>query len=123
MRWEKTIVVAGETTPNARDSFDGLKTFPDGTRVAIEVEWPWEAVKSDLLKFWRGTTRGQIDLAIEVLHGPEAFMYVVNHVYELHKELFKGLPLVFLALDAPDLNEQPFPRTDGPNYFRESQAA
>ncbi|MBA3402628.1 MAG: hypothetical protein H0U05_11665 [Actinobacteria bacterium] len=116
--WIKTVVRAREGL-KARDSFDGLKKFPEANlTVAVEVEWPWTRVMGDLLKFWRAEREEQIDVGIEVLQGPRELEYVVNHVYELYRDLIPDLQVVFVALDAPGLKETPFPVTNGPNIVR-----
>ena len=99
-----------------KDSFDGLKRFSEADLiVAIEIEWPWQRVTGDLLKFWRAQRYEQIDVGIEVLYGPEAFSYVVNHVYAMYMELLRDLRVVFCALDATDLRGLKFPLTSGIN--------
>ncbi len=49
---------------------DGWKVFADagGDRfgVAAEVEWNWERVYFDLLKFWRAARGGQASVGIEI---------------------------------------------------------
>jgi hypothetical protein len=110
--WTKKFVCAPPGL-RARDSFDGWKEFPEAQlKVAVEVEWPWQRVMGDLLKFWRAERLGQIDIGIEVLRGPNAFYYVVDHVYALYEELIPDLRVVFCALDASDLRE-PYPVQDG----------
>lgn len=109
--WDKRFVSAPHGL-RARDSFDGWKHFPDaGLSFAVEVEWPWQKVMGDLLKFWRAERAGQIDIGIEVLRGPDAIDYVVHHVYALYADLLPDLRVVFCALDAPDLRES-FPVQD-----------
>jgi hypothetical protein len=115
--WIKTFAWAADDLPRGTsDSFDGWKVFSDvdGTRfgVAVEVEWVWQRVMGDLLKFWRAERGGQIAVGIEVVHGPDSFDYVVGHVYALYRELISDVRVVFCALEAPDLRE-PFPRTNG----------
>jgi hypothetical protein len=94
---------------DTRDSFDGWKTFvdPEGQAfgVAVEIEWTWERLFADLLKFWRAAKGGQATIGIEVLYGPDAFEYVVHHQFALYRDLFADLRLVFCALDAPGLEE------------------
>lgn len=109
--WRKTVVWAPAGF-KVRDSFDGWKEFPDADlRLAVEVEWPWQRVMGDLLKFWRAERLGQIDIGIEVLRGEWAFEYIVHHVYPLYRDLVPNLHVVFCALDAPDLRDQRFPES------------
>jgi hypothetical protein len=112
--WSKTFAWASSDLPRGTsDSFDGWKVFSDSNGenfgVAVEVEWVWQRVIGDLLKFWRARCGGQIAAGIEVLRGPDSFDYVVNHVYAMYRDLIPDLPLIFCALDASDLHE-PFPR-------------
>lgn len=120
--WAKAYVWAPDgLARGASDSFDGWKVFSDSadTRfgVAVEVEWRWESVKSDLLKFWRGQRSGQIAVGIVVLRGPDSFEYVVEHVYALYRELIPDLRVIFCALDATDLRE-PFPQKGKRRTYR-----
>ena len=91
------------------DQFDGWKCFAgsDGTRlgVAAEIEWSWNRVYFDFLKFWRGVQGGQIEVGVEVLRGPSSFRYAVEHQYRLYEDLIPDVPIVFCALDAEDLVE------------------
>ena len=110
--WIKTAAWADATRldRNTSDSFDGWKTFSEGGGkrfgVAVEVEWPWQRVIGDLLKFSRAQDAGQIAVGIEVLYGPKALDYVFNHVYNLYRELIPEVQVVFCALDAPGLHER-----------------
>jgi hypothetical protein len=98
----------------ANDSFDGWKEFVDGAGytqgVAVEIQWVWQGIYNDLLKFWRAARGGQAAFGIEVLRGPDSFNYVVHHVFALYRDVFDEINVVFCALDAPGLNE-PFPKT------------
>lgn len=88
------------------DQFDGWECFTGDNGnigVAAEIEWSWNRVYFDFLKFWRGTQGGQISLGIEVLRGPSAFQYAVEHQYRLYSELIPEVPIVFCALDAEEL--------------------
>jgi hypothetical protein len=106
--WSKRKVWAPDGF-QTRDSFDGWKEYSDdaGDRfaVAVEVEWIWERLYADLLKFWRANRGGQASFGIEVLYGPDMFRYVVHHVFALTQDVFKDVRVVFCALDAPDLEE------------------
>jgi hypothetical protein len=108
--WKKVRVWAPEEFGLAtRDSFDAWKVFKDGAGnrfgVAVEVEWVWERLYADLLKFWGAARGGQAALGVEVLYGPDSLDYVVHHQFALYRELFPELRVVFCALDAPDLLE------------------
>lgn len=108
-KWVKRVVWAPDGLA-ARDSFDGWKEFPEADlSVAVEVEWPWQRVMGDLLKFWRAERGKQVDIGIEVLRGRGAFEYVTCHVYRLYEELLPDLRVVFCALAASDLEDQKFP--------------
>jgi len=113
--WSKTYVWAPEGLPRTTgDSFDGWKVFgheqSERVGIAVEVEWNWQRVYFDLLKFWRASAGGQAQLGIEVLRGPDSFDYAVNHQYVLYRDLFPDLRIVFCALDAEDLREPDFTR-------------
>jgi hypothetical protein len=73
--WVKARVWAKDAlTRPTNDSFDGWKVFtdPSGQRfgVGAEVEWNWERVYFDFLKFWRAQAGGQISVGIQILRGP-----------------------------------------------------
>jgi hypothetical protein len=106
--WIKARVWATDAISRpTNDSFDGWKVFTDleGNRfgVGAEVEWNWERVYFDFLKFWRAQVGGQISVGIQILRGPNAFDYAVNHQYVLYGDLIPNLKIVFCALDANDL--------------------
>ena len=106
--WKSGRVWAPSDLPRqANDQFDGWKCFTevDGTSfgVAVEIEWSWNRVYFDFLKFWRGATGGQISLGIEVLRGASAFHYAIEHQYRLYAALIPTVPIVFCALDSEDL--------------------
>jgi hypothetical protein len=108
--WQKTVVWAPEGLLPGNESMDGWKEFPEANlKVGLEVEWPWQRVMGDLLKFWRARRLGQIDIGIEVVRGKSMFKYVTGHVWRLYEDLFRELPIVFCALEAADLNDQRFP--------------
>src|SRR4051794_15885386 len=69
--WRSGRVWAPPSLPKQpNDQFDGWKAFhtnDEAFGVAAEIEWSWERVYFDLLKFWRGTEGGQIAFGIEVL--------------------------------------------------------
>lgn len=110
--WKKTRPWIPEGF-SARDSFDGWKEFSDGAHgtvgVAVEIQWVWQGIYNDLLKFWRAALGGQAAFGIEVLRGPDSFRYVVHHVFALYREVFSDVRVVSCALDASDLRE-PFPK-------------
>ena len=113
--WRKVYVWAADGLQRfTGESFDGWKCFTDadGNRfgVAAEVEWNWERVYFDLLKFWRAARGGQATLGIEILRGPDSFDYAVHHQYALYRDLFPELRVVFCALDAADLREPDYER-------------
>ncbi len=108
--WRKVYVWApNDLQRTTGESFDGWKCFEDGDGrrfgVAAEVEWNWERVYFDLLKFWRAERGGQIALGIEILRGPDSFDYAVHHQHALYRDLIPNLRVIFCALDAPDLRE------------------
>jgi hypothetical protein len=107
--WKKSRVWVPDGF-TAGDSFDGLKSFVDGSGrhfgVAVEIQWVWQGIYNDLLKFWRGARGGQAAIGIEVLRGPDAFNYIVHHVFALYQELLPDLRVVFCALEAADLRER-----------------
>jgi hypothetical protein len=92
--WKKTRVWAPEGFTTG-DSFDGWKLFSDPRSgsfgVAVEIQWTWPGIYSDLLKFWRAARGGQAAVGVEVLRGPDAFNYVINHVFALYRELIPDL--------------------------------
>ena len=97
-----------ELAITVNDKFDGWKVFKDHGQsfgVGVEIEWAWNRVYFDFLKFWRAQTGGQIRLGIEVLRGPSAFHYAVEHSYRLYQELIPDIHIVFCALDADDLRD------------------
>ena len=98
---------------SAADNFDGWKQCVDGERrpfgVAVEIQWVWQRIYNDLLKFWRAVRGRQAAVGIEVLKGPASYDYIVNHVFGLYREIFREVPVVFCALNAPDIGEA-FPR-------------
>lgn len=111
--WVKTRPWApDDLTRRIGESFDGWKAFSvDGTRfgVAVEVEWVWQKVMGDLLKFWRSKGGEQIAVGVVILYGPNSFDYVTRHVYKLYRDLIPDLRVVFCALDAHDLRDEVFP--------------
>ena len=94
------------------DRFDGWKVFEtkkDGRfGGGVEVEWVWNRVYFDFLKFWRAQTGGQIKVGIEVLRGPSAFHYAVEHSYPLYKALIPDVRIVFRALDSDERRESDY---------------
>jgi hypothetical protein len=109
--WRKCRVWAPEPIVSG-ESFDGWNAFPDesGRRfgVAVEVEWNWERVYFDMLKMWRGREGGQLAVGIIVLRGPSSLRYAIERQYASLEKLFCEVPLVFAALDAPDLHERDY---------------
>jgi hypothetical protein len=90
----------------------GRKFVDDAGRkhgVAVEIQWVWQGIYNDLLKFWRAARGGQAGFGIEVLRGPDSFNYIVHHVFALYRDVFRDVRVVFCALDAADLHER-FPK-------------
>jgi len=98
-----------EVAAKANDKFDGWKVFKDNGQSfgVLGVESMGLGIGSifDFLKFWRAQTGGQIKLGIEVLRGPSAFNYAVEHSYRLYQKLIPGIHIVVLRLDADDLQD------------------
>jgi hypothetical protein len=86
------------------DRYDVFKFFnADGGEfgVAIEIEG-WE-INNDLLKFWRGHTRGQIRVGVVIQPDPATLRYCFEHMRLLTQPLFGHIPLVFVAPDGEGL--------------------
>ncbi len=93
-------------TRRTNDSFDGYREFPrrraEPLRVALEVEWNWERVYFDLLKFWRGERWGKTTSGILVLRTRDMYEYATEVSWRHYAELFPTLKVVFVALDFSD---------------------
>jgi hypothetical protein len=106
------------------DRYDALKFFRSGgseVGVAIEMEG-WE-INNDLIKFWRGFTRGQIAVGVLVQPDPATVRYCFDQMRLLTRPLFGHLPIVFIAPDGVGLKQSasgkprkqaPFPMPAGP---------
>jgi hypothetical protein len=102
------------------DRYDALKFFRttagDATGVAVEIE-SWE-INNDLIKFWRGHTRGQIAVGVLIQPDPGTVRYCFDQMRLLTEPLFGHVPIAFLGPDGPGLRQtisgkprayQPFP--------------
>lgn len=88
------------------DRYDALKFFRTGNGevgVAIEMEG-WE-ITNDLIKFWRGWTRGQIAVGILIQPDPGTMRYCFDQMRLLTEPLFGHLPIAFIAPDGPGLQQ------------------
>jgi hypothetical protein len=88
------------------DRYDALKFFPlaEGEAgVAIEIEG-WE-ISNDLLKFWRGHTRGQIVVGVLVQPDPGTVRYCFEQMRLLTEPLFRTVPVAYFAPDGPGLKQ------------------
>ena len=86
------------------EKYDALKFFRTGTSevgIAIEIE-RWE-ITNDLIKFWRGFTRGQIAAGVLIQEDPGTVHYCFDQMRLLTEPLFGHLPIAFLAPDGPGL--------------------
>jgi hypothetical protein len=100
----------------ANDQFDAWKALKNNSQrfgVGVEVEWVWNRVYLDFLKFWRGQTGGQIKLGIEVMRSPSAFEYAVEHSYALYQALIPDVRIVFCALEATEVVDPDYERKAG----------
>jgi hypothetical protein len=100
----------------ANDQFDGWKAFTNDSQhfaVGVEVEWVWNRVYFDFLKFWRGQLGGQIKLGVEVMRSASAFEYAVEHSYALYQQLIPDVRIVFCALKANEVVDSEYKRKAG----------
>jgi hypothetical protein len=93
------------------DRYDALKFFPHAGRevgVAVEIE-KWD-INNDLLKFWRGHTRGQIVVGVLVQDHPDTVRYCFDQMRLLTEPLFRHIPIAFLAPDGPGMKQPTIPK-------------
>jgi hypothetical protein len=86
------------------DRYDIWKRFElDGEPVGVAIEMERWEVWTDLLKFRRGLSRGQIAVGLILHDCPANLAYVYQHLRLISEPLFGSLPIAFAAPEGEGL--------------------